>query len=896
MENLKTPATAVKGSKKFSIKDWAYKNRLYILAFFLPVAIMYITYALFDFYPFGDGCVLVLDLNGQYVYYFEYAKKAFWGDGSLFYSWNRNLSGEFMGTIGYYLASPFTLIVMLLPQSMLLGSLLIMQLAKLGSIGVTFSYYLQKSQNVKPINSVIFSTLFSLCAYAVIQLMDPMWIDGLVFLPLMIYGLEKIVDDGKKTAFIIPTAIMFFANFYIGFMLAIFSVLYFLYYIFLGSKKKVDFTHFVNSTIRFAVSGLTAAMLAATMLLPVYNALKLGKFDFTEPDYTLKLQFQSLDVISKLLPSSYDTVRNEGLPEIYCGTLTILMVPLFFMNEKISFKKKTGLGLLLTVMFFSMYIKPIDMLWHGGQVPNWLPYRYSFIVSFLLLIMAACALENIANVKGSTIGGTFFGILVYLMYAETKEYENIDTLSVIWLSAALIAIFAALVNGYKKSPDSKVIPAVMIILLSGELVVSSLETIKDIDEDVAYSKRQAYIDYIADGRAAVEALEEIDDSFYKSEKTFHRTVNDNMALGIKGVTHSNSVMNAKAIEFLGNLGFSNRGHYTRYNGATLISDALLGIKYVYDKEEKVESSYEKVLTSDEISVYRNDNALPIGYMVNDDVLNMYIESENPFENQNNFLSAIMGEKYDYFTRVMPDDLKYKNVTTAAAGDQTKYMATENMDSTLEFFITAPSTDPMYLFFPSSSEKKVNLWLSTDFDEETESYKNHDFLNYFFETQYYAIQRIGNFDAGQQFSLICTIANEYAFMKDQWFYSLDQAAVEASIAKLREGQLNITDFSDTKIKGTVLAKEGQVFMTTIPEEGGWTIKVDGQKVEPILIANALIGLELTPGEHEIEMSFFPDGLGLGIVLAIVGLAITVFFYLSDTNKLNKFVKNSKKTSK
>ena len=49
------------------------------------------------------------------------------------YNWSRNLSGEFMGIIGYYLASPFTLIVMLLPEKFMLSSLLIMQLCKVGA-------------------------------------------------------------------------------------------------------------------------------------------------------------------------------------------------------------------------------------------------------------------------------------------------------------------------------------------------------------------------------------------------------------------------------------------------------------------------------------------------------------------------------------------------------------------------------------------------------------------------------------------------------------------------------------------------------------------------------------------------------------------------------------------
>ena len=75
---------------------------------------------MFGLYPFGEHSVLCLDLNGQYVYYFEAIRDAFHGDGSILYNWSRNLSGGYQGVIGYYLASPFTLIVILLPRTMLL--------------------------------------------------------------------------------------------------------------------------------------------------------------------------------------------------------------------------------------------------------------------------------------------------------------------------------------------------------------------------------------------------------------------------------------------------------------------------------------------------------------------------------------------------------------------------------------------------------------------------------------------------------------------------------------------------------------------------------------------------------------------------------------------------------
>ena len=86
-QNKKIPKITLDSTRK-GFKNWAYKNRIYILAFFIPVLIAYIAYAMFDIYPFGDNSVLVLDLNGQYINYFEALRDAFWGDGSIFYNWS----------------------------------------------------------------------------------------------------------------------------------------------------------------------------------------------------------------------------------------------------------------------------------------------------------------------------------------------------------------------------------------------------------------------------------------------------------------------------------------------------------------------------------------------------------------------------------------------------------------------------------------------------------------------------------------------------------------------------------------------------------------------------------------------------------------------------------------
>lgn len=45
----------------------------------------------------------------------------------------------------------------------------------------------------------------------------------------------------------------------------------------------------------------------------------------------------------QLLPAQYDSVNVQGKPEIYCGLLTLVLLPLFYMNKKINWKKKAGL-------------------------------------------------------------------------------------------------------------------------------------------------------------------------------------------------------------------------------------------------------------------------------------------------------------------------------------------------------------------------------------------------------------------------------------------------------------------------------------------------------------------------------------------------------------------------
>lgn len=975
-----------------------YKPLYYIAAFLIPFLLTLVAYINFDVYPFGERSVLTLDLNGQYIYYFEAIRDAFWGDGSIFYNWSRNLSGGFMGIIGYYLASPFTLIVILLPRKMILESVMIMQMSKVGAAGLTFFIYAQKSKNVKPLQAIMFSTMYSMMSYIVIQLIDPMWIDGPVFLPLIILGVEYLIDDGRKLNYIIPTAIMFIANFYIGYMIAIFVAFYFFYYLLFGTNRKFKGIGDYAKTVGImGVSTFVVLMCSIIMILPVYNALALGKFDFSVPDYSFRTMFNPIELVPTLLPNQYYSVnvdegtRFYGRPEIYSGVLTFILFPLFYWNKKINLKNKIGYTLLAAVLFVSMYIKPVNMMWHGGQDPNWLPYRYSFLVSFILISMGAEIFSKLDGYKlslvstGSSlaiVGGLTAWFCVkmkdfnyneskykYVAIAPYKDYMEhggekweelwLGTIAFGMILAAIYMIGVYFYSHAKTNKAKNIITVCMAVLIFFEGGYNCFDSFRKIFKEVGNSDKSTYTE-IMYAPNVMKELNDYDSSFYRAEKTFTRMVNDDLAYGLRGISHSSSVMNARALKFIETMGFFTQSFESKYEGSNPVADSILGIKYILDDPNRrngnirlLDSSYikrfsttykkDKDVTAN-LDVYENPNALSVGYMADDDILTLTgLGNDNPFNSLNNFLSSMTGNTFDYSTVPIIPKEYYKPFDYEVSFDESKvylhdytnggtgtvhdcYEAFAGVDdAVVNVHVTVPQDGDIYMHLGSEMRKQCNVWVGVK-DPADGEYKgqktgtsNLDGYGSYFNTNSSPILRMGPFNQGDEVEIRLTIqaqgenntytgSNEYIMVRKNAgfnFYYLDRAAFEEDITKLKEDQWSIdtSKSNERRLTGEIDAKEGQVMVTTIPYEPGWTVKVDGKTVNSlieeskdsagnvtlrntagdegqVLILGTLIGVKLPAGHHTVTMKYTPPGFNTGVVTLILGLAILVMFYLYD----------------
>lgn len=848
-----------------SVKNYLKDKILYFIVFSLPVLIMYLVYVFFSVYPAGDNSVLVLDLNGQYVYYYEALRDAFWGKSSLIYSWSRNLSGEFMGINAYYLASPFSLIPVLLPRSIILTSLKIMQLAKIGAAAVTFAVFTRNYRENKNVTIILFSIAYSLMGYSVVELMNPMWIDGLIYLPLIVMGIEMLVKTNRMSLLIISLSLMFIANFYIGYMLGLFSLLYYVYFSILYNYK-FSFKDILGKTTKFICSAVVSVMIAMIVLLPVYKSLQLGKLEFSQPDYSLKLQFKVVDFLSKLLPFSYDTVRPEGLPFIYTSTLTVLLVPLYLTNTRISQKKKILNTSLLFIIFLCMYLSTADIVLHGFQVPNWLPFRYSFVFSFVLILMAMETLNNTKGIKLKNIVLVLFGIIVFLIYLEDRSTEHIDVITTI-LPTLLFTVTYSAILSCKVKKSSPVFSLSLIIMMLGEQYLCAYDTVKKINKDVVYSKYSSYQQFIEDGRDTVSILNDKDSSLYRSEKTFFRTVNDNMAFGLKGVSHSSSTLNTSSINFLNSMGYTASSNFSKYTGNTKVSDSLLGIKYVLSKTSE-DNYYDYFFTYKNTAVYKNKDALSIAYMVNNHIMSMKYDQYNPFENQNQLLNLMSGNENDAFVRVWPDDVNYENISVSQAEDHICFTPTvEGYEANINYKFTAQKDGIMYMYFPSLYEREMTVII------------NNKKTLYYYENENYCIVNAGSFKKGEKIEVKLSPLKECIYMFDQYFYILDQDVFEKSVSKLAQNQLNVTYHTDTDIRGTINADDNGILFTSIPYEEGWKIYIDGKRVQTTKLIDTFLGAKIQDGQHEVRLLFRPDYLYISAAISFAGvlLLIVIIFY-------------------
>ncbi|MBR2020647.1 MAG: YfhO family protein [Clostridia bacterium] len=908
-----------------------WKTYWYLLfAMLIPAILMYLIYLARGIYPFGNGTVLVLDLNGQYVWFFEALRKFVYGDSSLLYSFSRALGGEFLGIYAYYIASPLSYIVCLFPENMMQEALLVLFLLKTAICGGTFGYYMHRtSKQINRFSIVLFSAFYALTSYAIVQQHNTMWIDAVMWLPLITLGIEQLIKHGKFKMYTVFLALTLFSNFYIGYMVCIYCVIYFfLYYLahneqFRNNPHR-EKRHFFKSLFRIAFFSMIAVGIASVILLSAYYSLNFGKTTFSDPNWDWKIKFDILDLLYKFLPGSFDTVRPAGLPFVYCGLLTLLLIPAYFLSDRYPMRQKIVSGIFIFIFVASFTLSVTDLIWHGFQKPNWLNYRYSFMLCFYLCVLACRAFSDFRGVSLRAMMGTagLIALLCVVLQGYTSgEYVNPNDYTTIWFTLIMLFVYLAILALLRKTTDKMLISAVLLSAVAVELFCNGLWNLNGLDEDVAFTKHSYYANFLEKTRPIVEEVQASDDSFYRMEKTFFRKTNDNMALEIRGLSGSTSTLNKETIQFLNKMGYASKSHWSKYLGGTPVSDSLLGLKYIISDKDLYASYYEVYKTDPKngYTAYYNPYALSIAYGVDDALLDFplgfvtedpdeekdeeksaiagaiaslksklneilgidetvnsaeYIDEYNsPFERLNEMVTAMLGEEdtVEIFVPIKIESTNTKNLLRSLTNMHTRYTKDNpDKDAILTYSIEMPEDGELFFYMPTKRVREVELTLIKD-DSPYD-------MGTFNGNETTRIISLGLQEADTPLSLELLLTTEYvdAMIGEYYFYYIDWDVFQDAMARLAKDQYQITDYTEDSFSGTFTAsKSHELVMTTIAYDKGWEVYVDGKEVETVKALGSLVSFYVD-GEagdtHTVEMKYRPNTFHIGLWLSVGSLVL------------------------
>lgn len=211
------------------------KYKYYILSFLIPMSLLLIYFFINNIRP--DN-LLISDMRNQYIALFNYERDVLLGNESILYSFNNGLGGSMIATISYYLSSPLNILVVLFKKENLALFVLVILLLKVGLCGLNMNIFLKYKFKISNCMILIFSICYALMNYIINYYFNIMWLDSIYLLPLVIMGIDKLMKENKKGLYCISLFMTIISNFYTGYMVCIFSTLYFFIICLLIFKKK----------------------------------------------------------------------------------------------------------------------------------------------------------------------------------------------------------------------------------------------------------------------------------------------------------------------------------------------------------------------------------------------------------------------------------------------------------------------------------------------------------------------------------------------------------------------------------------------------------------------------------------------------------------------------------
>ncbi|RVU70066.1 MULTISPECIES: YfhO family protein [Lactobacillus] len=809
--------------------------------------------------------ILTVDLGQQYVDFFAFLRSKLFSDPlSLIYTFQNGLGGSMVATTAYYLLSPFNLIVFLFPQSALPIAILTIISLKIAAIGLTSYYYWQKS--VKPAYASAGGLAFALSGYVIANHFNLMWLDSLILLPLLIASIDHALKE-EKDHLILITFALWVTNFYTGVMALFFGLLYFLVNFFIQKKQWQVFGHYLRRSI-------LGSLLAAFVLVPVFFELLAGKTT-AETDWSWSWQFNPVKELAKLTDGAYSfNEMQDGMPNIFMTLPFLTLVPVFFLDRKISIKERFSNGILLFFLLLSLVWTPLVLVWHLGQFPVWYPGRFSFVVVFYCLNLGMLVLKSQSDFSWPRKIIIGLLVLMTICYWTFKQNDFGFLNETCLLTSAAFAVLGLLFIFFL-FPHFQFGRYYLWVIVALEVTVNLIFSL----DNLSYQKNRDYQNFAANTTQATSFIQQQDPSLYRMEKSFFRSDDDAFTGNYYGLENFNSVTNQKVLNLLALLGYENNSNSVTNNGGTPITDAILGFKYYlepnYTNDSLPKSQrlpfenlnhrldldlYPQIKEEPQLLIAKNANALPLAFLSPTKDLKAQFFGDNPAVNQEQLLQEVTGKKELVFQPLPWPQAKLTGVSTWSHNPH-QYTAKKGAKkSQVSFVLKTSHPGSYYLEMPHGlqSEQVTLLVNGQDINLDVRDSQAH-------------LINLGHFHHQTNLELTFILKNSTLNLSTANLWLLKTKQLTQILHAFKGQQPSVKQTSPlTLTTNSFTTKQKMRFNSTIPASPNWLIFDNGHLVKKRIFVKAFLSCSLPAGKHQIKLIYVPWALLLGLIISLLTL--------------------------
>lgn len=849
----------------------------YVMSAVLPLIILILAYASMGALPFTSGkTLLIVDMNQQYYDFYTVFHQTFLHNqfSNIFYSFSNGMGSDMWGIWAYYLFSPLNFVLLLFKQSQLTNGIWVLMALKYMTASMSMTALL-RHHGVNRKWVPLFATIYAMNGWAAAYQLNLMWLDALIVLPLLILGIDLLFEMSSYSLYTAMLAIGLIDNYYMGYMITAFSGLYFIY--------RWVATKFISWPIRFSVvkdyliSSIAGLLMSVWFWLPTFLQLQSSK-----ASYHTSLKFvwnqAPASMIFKTFGASYSFKEMQtGSANMYVTLPILIFAGLYFFNKRFRLRERLSALTILLILIFSFSNELPALAWQAFQSPIWYPFRFSYLMSFWLVFLAAKQISTGIAISWRkfiylSIAITLWTGLALILYTKVDhtEYVKISYLIADWVVAIGVLILIRVSDYFAIKKERRVL---VYILMLGMLGMSYLHTVNvvggwtNVEQTQRMNNLYAMKNFDPDAKQTPYRT-----MFYK-----FRSRNDYLNLNIRGIGEFSSTTDATSSQFLQNLGISQSTVGYAYVNGTVITDALFGMHSLMDyngptllqstpRHFDSEAVYKKDVRGNVIR-YTNDNALPIAFVTNADLSDNSIGLSGQINHQVRWLNQIAPGKTNVITRYQ--SLKPTRTFKTINGERYqfltyKYSGLANMVNYVEEPLNFNNGDRAY----GDRYKWYNNGKKSDIPVES----NKDIV-------------ISVDNQNENTIVIKTKDSQLVKYPNLRLYSIDPNALHKRLKPVLDLNKNtkISYPNSGAITVDATAKDKQMIATSIMYNPNFKITDNGKVVKGQVYNDELLAIPVDSGHHHIVIQYQVKGLAPAFIISAITTLIWIGWVFIDRRK-------------